>query len=170
MKINITKKEYRLLLDILYLGDWMLTAHDDQEAPEKEKYQDVIQKFYSYAKEMGYENLIEADKASNKYYETREYEDTGGTHEIIDTYNNATFWDELVLELAMRDAKEKVGNDAFKKMSPEERIHLLYTLEEQYHDEFAANDLANLRVNKWCANIPEIPSVIYTSKGLPMFH
>ena len=97
---------------------------------------------------MGYENLIEADKASNKYYETREYEDTGGTHEIIDTYNNATFWDELVLELAMRDAKEKVGNDAFKKMSPEERIHLLYTLEEQYHDEFAANDLANLRVNK----------------------
>jgi len=51
MKINITKKEYRLLLDILYLGDWMLTAHDDQETPEKEKYQDVIQKFYSYAKD-----------------------------------------------------------------------------------------------------------------------
>ncbi|MBK9663142.1 MAG: hypothetical protein KBA82_12640 [Nitrosomonas sp.] len=148
MKINITKKEYRLLLDILYLGDWMLTAHDDHEMLEKEKYQDVIQKFYSYAKEMDYENLIEADKESNKYYETREYEDTSEVHEIIDTYNSATFWDELVSELAMRDAKEEAGNDAFKKMSPEERIYLLHPLEEQYHDEFAANDLTNLRIKK----------------------
>jgi hypothetical protein len=73
MKINITKKEYRLLLDVLYLGDWMLTAHDPEEVSEKEKYQDVIQKFYSYAEEMGFGNLIEADKESNKYYETREY-------------------------------------------------------------------------------------------------
>ncbi|MCH9665136.1 MAG: hypothetical protein K0U41_04735 [Gammaproteobacteria bacterium] len=57
MEINITKKEYRLLFDILYLGEWMLTAHDQEEVPEKEKYQDVIQKFYSYAEEMGYGNL-----------------------------------------------------------------------------------------------------------------
>ena len=97
---------------------------------------------------MDYENLIEADKESNKYYETREYEDTSEVHEIIDTYNSATFWDELVSELAMRDAKEEAGNDAFKKMSPEERIYLLHPLEEQYHDEFAANDLTNLRIKK----------------------
>lgn len=148
MKINITKKEYRLLLDILYLGEWMLTAHDQEEIPEKEEYQDVIQKFYSYAKEMGYENLIEADKESNKYYETREYEDTSEVHEIIDNYDNATFWGELVSELAMRDAKEIKGNDAFNKMSPEERIQLLHPLEEKYHEEFMANDLANLQIKK----------------------
>ena len=53
MKINITKKEYRLLLDILHLGEWMLTAHDQEEMPEKKKYQDLVQKFYSYAEEMG---------------------------------------------------------------------------------------------------------------------
>ena len=148
MKINITKKEYRLLLDILYLGDWVLTAHDDDEAPEKEKYQDVIQKFHSYAKEMGYENLIEGDITSNKYYETREYEDTSEVGEIIEDYNMATFWDELISELAMRDAKETEGNDAIIKMSPEERIHLLHPLEKRYHEEFMANDLTNLKIRK----------------------
>ncbi len=148
MKINITKKEYRLLLDILYLGEWMLAAHDREKVPEKKKYQDVIQKFYSYAAEMDYENLIEADKESNKYYETREFEDTSEVNEIIENYNNATFWEELVSGLAMRDAKEIEGNDAFNKMSPEEKIQLLHPLEEQYHEEFMANDLTNLKINK----------------------
>ena len=148
MKINITKKEYRLLLDILYLGEWMLTAHDQEEAPEKKQYQDVIQKFYSYAEEMGYDNLIKADKALNKYFETIEYEENSKVNEIIENYDNATFWDELVSGLALRDAQEIEGNDAFNKMSPEERIQLLYPLEEKYHEEFMANDLANLQIKK----------------------
>ena len=148
MKINITKKEYRLLLDILYLGEWMLTAHDQEEAPEKKQYQDVVQKFYSYAEEMGYENLIKADKALNKYFETMEYEESSQVNEIIENYDNATFWDELVSGLALRDAQEIEGNDAFNKMSPDERIQLLYPLEEKYHEEFMANDLANLQIKK----------------------
>ena len=148
MKINITKKEYRLLLDILYLGEWMLTAHDQEEAPEKKQYQDVVQKFYSYAEEMGYDNLIKADKALNKYFETIEYEENSKVNEIIENYDNATFWDELVSGLALRDAQEIEGNDAFNKMSPDERIQLLYPLEEKYHEEFMANDLANLQIKK----------------------
>lgn len=148
MKINITKKEYRLLLDILYLGEWMLTAHDQEEVPEKKQYQDVVQKFYSYAEEMGYDNLIKADKALNKYFETIEYEENSKVNEIIENYDNATFWDELVSGLALRDAQEIEGNDAFNKMSPEERIQLLYPLEEKYHEEFMANDLANLQIKK----------------------
>ncbi len=148
MKINITKKEYRLLLDILYLGEWMLAAHDQEEMPEKEKYQDVIQKFYSYAKEMGYENLIEADKESNKYYETKEFEDTSEINEAIEHYNNATFWEELVSALAMRDAKENEGMDAIMKMSPEKRMKILHPLEEQYHAEFMNNELTNLKIIK----------------------
>ena len=148
MKINITKKEYRLLLDILYLGEWMLTAHDQEEVPEKKQYQDVVQKFYSYAEEMGYDNLIKADKALNKYFETMEYEENSQVNEIIENYDNATFWDELVSGLALRDAQEIEGNDAFNKMSPDERIQLLYPLEEKYHEEFMANDLANLQIKK----------------------
>ncbi|MCB1986697.1 MAG: hypothetical protein KDF49_14855, partial [Nitrosomonas sp.] len=121
---------------------------DQEEAPEKKQYQDVIQKFYSYAEEMGYDNLIKADKALNKYFETMEYEENSQVNEIIENYDNATFWDELVSGLALRDAQEIEGNDAFNKMSPEERIQLLYPLEEKYHEEFMANDLANLQIKK----------------------
>ena len=102
----------------------------------------------SYAEEMGCENLIEADETSNKYYETREYEDSSGVNEVIEIYNVTTFWSELVSGLAMRDAEETKGNDAINKMSPEERIHLLHPLEERYHEEFMANDLTNLKIKK----------------------
>ncbi|AJQ28281.1 hypothetical protein JBW_02938 [Pelosinus fermentans JBW45] len=36
MKINITKKEYQLFLDMVYLSDWVLHAHSE-ERTEKEK-------------------------------------------------------------------------------------------------------------------------------------
>lgn len=146
MKINITKKEYRLLLDILYLGEWMLAAHDCEDLPENEKYRDVIQKFYSYAKEMGYENLIEADKTSNKYYETREFESISIVHGAIDNYNDETFWEKLVSKLAIRDAIEAKGHEVFNEMSPEEKIKLLTPLEERYHEEFSVHGLANLKI------------------------
>lgn len=148
MKINITKEEYRLLLDILYLGDWMLTAHDEEKVAEKEKYQDVIQKFYSYAEEMGCGDLIEADKESNKYYETVVYEDTSEVDGVIDDYNSAAFWEELVSRLAMRDAEETEENDVINRMSPKERLQLLCSLEEKYHEEFMANDLTNLKIKE----------------------
>lgn len=31
MKINFTKKEYLLLLDVLYMADWVLNAHKEAD-------------------------------------------------------------------------------------------------------------------------------------------
>jgi hypothetical protein len=59
MKIDFNKSEYRLLLDMVYLADWMLTAYDETDDPEKAKYEQLSQKVYSHAKEMGCDSLIE---------------------------------------------------------------------------------------------------------------
>ena len=64
MKINITKKEYRLLLDILSIADWVMNAYQTEDDPRTKPYEDLEQKFLSYAKDFGFENLIVYDQSS----------------------------------------------------------------------------------------------------------
>jgi hypothetical protein len=104
MKINFTKNEYRLLLDIAYLGQWMLQAYESDLSSEDDEYEMLVQKIYSFGKEMGFGDLVESSKKLNKFYPTRLYEDESGIHDKIDQYNDDTFWDELINRLAERDA------------------------------------------------------------------
>ena len=53
MKINVTQDEYRHLIDMIYIADWVLTSYKSEEGPEIKQYQDVMQKFYALAKDMG---------------------------------------------------------------------------------------------------------------------
>ena len=53
MKIEFSKAEYRTLLELLYLAEWMLTAHDDAPDPAKERHYLLCQKIYASAKAMG---------------------------------------------------------------------------------------------------------------------
>ena len=62
MKINITKKEYRLLLDVFSISDWVMNSHKVGDTPKSEPYKKLEQKFMSYAKEFGYENLLRYEK------------------------------------------------------------------------------------------------------------
>ena len=83
MKILITKKEYRQLLDLVFLGDWVASLGcEDDGSP----YEALREKIYSYAKDYGFETLIEYDKVDNKHYETAAFED-GGAMEYIEAYD-----------------------------------------------------------------------------------
>ena len=90
MNINFTKNEYRLLLDLVYLAEWMLAAYATESTPEGEQYDMVIQKIFAHAKEMGCEALIDASVELGGYYPTREYEEHSGMIERIETYNAET--------------------------------------------------------------------------------
>jgi len=50
MKINITKSEYRLLLDVLSISDWVMNSHKIGKNPKSEPYKELEQKFMSFAK------------------------------------------------------------------------------------------------------------------------
>jgi hypothetical protein len=73
MKINFTKKEYRKLVELLHLGDWMLHSHDVQENPETRAHRNLRDKVFAYAAQMGCENIIQRQAAG--YFETPEFED-----------------------------------------------------------------------------------------------
>ena len=73
MKINFTKAEYRTLIEMMYLAEWMLTAHDTRKDPDKRKYAELGQKIYSVSKEMGCEAEIKLSKELNGYFPTSEF-------------------------------------------------------------------------------------------------
>ena len=148
MKINFTKAEYRVLLDLVYLGEWMLTAHDIGAAPEKGKYEELAQKIYSHAKEMGCESLIERSKEFNKYFPTRQFEEEGAAREFIEDYDDESFWDKLIERLTQRDVDGLTPTMAKEPDSLEEYLKIAAPIEERYATEFSSNGLRRLKISE----------------------
>lgn len=111
MKIDITKKEYEILLDILYIVDWVLHSHRIGISAETEEYRSLIQKLYSYAKDIGYEDFIEYSRTMEEYVPTVEYEETNDSMEFIEEFENDSSWEGLVERLALRDLIQQEGKD-----------------------------------------------------------
>ena len=144
MKILLTKSEYRTLFDMIYMAEWMLTAYDVQPDPDKERYAHLAQKIYSHAKEAGCESLIHSSSADNEYHPSREYEDKGGVHDLIEDYDNDVFWDELVERMTERDVYAALDETQRLKVSAEAYFQLAEPISERYGREFDAHGIERL--------------------------
>ena len=156
MKIDLTQKEYRDLLDILYVANWVFSAHKVEEDSRIERFDQLEQKFLALSKQMKFENLVEYDADLDTYFPTREYEETSAAHVFIGEYDNDTFWDELTSRLAERDLlKQMGGSEKMVDLLKDEMLEKLFQLEEFYGDEFTHNGLENLQLHghKWAGQI-----------------
>lgn len=143
MKINITKKEYRLLIEMLYLADWMMHAHCvDRPYKEHEAFKKKILSLY---KEMDAEDIIEYSKKLDGYYEVNEYDEYIQEKFIIH-YDNETFWDELIDRLAERDILKEIGLEKYKAMEGIERITLFDEKRNHYAIEFEKYGMERVRI------------------------
>lgn len=116
MKINITKKEYQTLLDMLNIADWVLHSYTIKE-PKQNEYEALKQKFLSYFKEMDADDKIEFSPEFNEYFEKTEYEKLIN-EKFIEPYENELFWDELIHRLSERDTIHAMGVEQYRKMNP----------------------------------------------------
>ena len=144
MKINFTKKEYRLLLDMVEMADWVLNAHKTASSDEIKKYSGLYQKILSYAKDMGFENLIVYEKDLDRYLATAEYEESAHMR-YIEEFEDDVFWDALPLRLAERDLIKEVGEKKYEEMEFVERASKLVELESHYYKELEDNGIDNFR-------------------------
>ncbi len=98
MQIELTEKEFRRLLDMAYIGNWILnsTRGKDRFAA----YDKVESKLFSYCKEHGMSAL--AETWNGHVVPSRAFAE-GGIHEAIMDYEDAVFFDILAEELARRD-------------------------------------------------------------------
>lgn len=145
MKINFTKKEYKLLIDMLHLGEWVINSNvadvDEEGSPE---HRDLYQKILSLYKEMGADDFISFNKENNIYDVNQQLENF--IHEeYLRQYEDEYFWDELIYKLAVRDLIEKIGEEKFKAMNWIERGDATDSHKDKYIQEFDKFGISRLK-------------------------
>lgn len=128
--IDLTDKEFRRLLDLVYIGNWILNSTRLND--RFEDYDIVQEKLFSLCSKNGMQSLIQSWRGH--IFPSKAYED-GGIHEAIADYEDAVFFDILAEELSRRD----LGDDA-DLASLSARI-------DEYMDEFEKNGLNNLTID-----------------------
>ena len=147
MKIEFSPEEYRLLLDMLYIAEWVMSSHKTEKDPEVVPYEALEQKLLALAIQMGFGDLVEYDDKLKKHFPTRLYEDTAKAMAFIEEYDNDSFWEELAQRLATRDLIQKEGKK-LETMDRWERLNKQFDLAEQYTQEFVEHGLERLVVQK----------------------
>ena len=134
MQLELSKKEFRRLLDMVYIGNWILnsTRGDDRF----KDYDDVESLLFAKAREEGMGVL--AEDWQGEVVPSRAFAE-GGIHEAIMEYENNVFFDILAEDLARRDM-----NDApIDESNYAELTHRI----EAYINEFEENGTDNILVD-----------------------
>lgn len=147
MNIDMTEEEYRNLLDVLHMAEWVMHAHETEKDPATGPYDQVIQKLYALAKPMGQDHLIEYDADAAEYFATRKFDDTTASWEFIEDFTEETFWDELIHRMTDRDLARKAGGyERLDRLSMKERFSLESPIIEKYSREFEERGLERLEI------------------------
>ena len=98
MKLELTTKQFRRLLDMAYIGNWILnsTRGDDRFRD----YDEVESLLFARARAEGMASL--AEDWQGEVVPSRAFAE-GGIHEAIMEYENNVFFDILAEDLARRD-------------------------------------------------------------------
>ena len=137
MNIELSNKQFRRLLDLVYIGNWILNStRGDQRFKD---YDDVESLLFARAALEGMPALAELYQGeiipSKAFVE-------GGIHEAIAEYENNVFFDILAEDLARRDM-----NDA---PIDETNMAELTSRMEVYISEFEKNGTDNITVDMDC--------------------
>ncbi len=134
MTIDLSEKEFRRLLDLVYIGDWILNSARGED--RFEDYDQVLEKLFSYCARVGMSALM--DSWQGHVLPSKAYRE-GGIHEAIADYEDAVFFDILAEELARRDM-EGEGADMNDENELVDRM-------EEYYQEFEQHGIDNLTVD-----------------------
>ncbi len=134
MKIELTEKEFRRLLDMVYIGNWILNS--TRGSDRFEDYDHVESRLFAYCARVGMKTLFEINEG--RVMPSAAFEN-GGIHEAIADYEDTVFFEILAEELARRDMDfEPIGPDNFSELT--RRI-------DAYIEEFEQNGMDNISLN-----------------------
>jgi len=150
MKINFTTEQYENLIKIVYLGNWMINAIRSGNPGDEqiEKYNEIEQYIFSFAKDFGLEKYIELDEKFNKYFPSQELEADKEIEQYMEDYNNQIFWDELADRLGWRDFIRKYGEEKISLMSQKERFLKREEMVIKYEEEFEKYGIERLEIKE----------------------
>ena len=134
MNIELSEKEFRRLLDMVYIGNWILNSARGND--RFEDYDLLQEKLFAQCPAHGMRTLVES--WHGHIVPARAYED-GGIHEAIADYEDAVFYDILAEELARRDL-------GLEDSDPADYTELTARMDE-YLDEFDKNGLSTINID-----------------------
>ena len=135
MNIELTELEFRRLLDMAYIGNWILNS--TRGADRFSDYDDVESKLFSYCQSCGMHSLTDYDDGIARPSAAFE---SGGIHEAIADYEDSMFFEILAEELARRDMDfEPISSDNLNELT--NRI-------DEYIEEFEQNGIDNISLDK----------------------
>ena len=135
MNIELSSKEFRRLLDMVYIGNWVLNSTRGED--RFTDYDDIQEKLFSYCAKLGLKDLYTT--WYGHVFPSKAFEE-GGIHEAIADYEDAVFFDILAEELARRDMN-------LEDTDPEDFTELTNRMDE-YITEFEENGIENLTIEK----------------------
>lgn len=140
MNLTLDPAEYEKLIELAYLGEWLINSHHDPELQD-EKAASVVQKVLgaSHAKGVGQDietkDYFLKDEWVEKLYE-----------EYIEDYDDHVFWDELTERLAQRDLA-KLRGTSVDTIDRDDDLTDLKPLEEKYHFELEEHGVDRLSID-----------------------
>ena len=113
MKIELTPREFRLLLDLVYIGNWVLNSTRGEN--RFQDYDDLESKIFALSPAL-------SEPWNGTIVPSRAYAE-GGIHEAIAYYEDNVFYEILAEELSRRDMNypeiiKGAGLNGFKKPEP----------------------------------------------------
>ena len=136
MELHLTNKQYRRLLDMVYIGNWVLNSTRGED--RFRDYDEVESLLFSKAPAAGMPTL--AELWEGEVVPSRAFAE-GGIHEAIADYEDAVFFDILAEELARRDM------DA--EQLPQSDTEELARRIDEYYEEFEKNGIDNVKVEPY---------------------
>ena len=133
MKLHLTEKQFRRLLDLVYIGNWVLNS--TRENDRIKDYDQVESLAFSHCLDHGMSSLVEL--YNGEIIPSRAFAE-GGIHEAIMAYEDEMFFEILAEELALRDL------DADR--ATEENYDEVMERMEQYMGEFEAHGTDHISV------------------------
>ena len=134
MDLHLTGKQFRRLLDLVYIGNWVLNSTRGED--RFRDYDQVESLVFSHCLDHGMTSLVEL--YNREMIPSRAFAE-GGIHEAIMAYEDAAFFEILAEELALRDL------DA--ERATEENYDEVMDRMEQYMGEFEAHGTDHISVD-----------------------
>ena len=98
MELKMTEKQFRRLLDLVYIGNWVLNStRGDDRIKEYDQVESLV---FAHCLDHGMAPLTELYQG--ELIPSRAFAD-GGIHEAIMAYEDTMFFEILAQELALRD-------------------------------------------------------------------
>ncbi|OHD54735.1 MAG: hypothetical protein A2Y33_01810 [Spirochaetes bacterium GWF1_51_8] len=147
MTIDLTDNQFRVLTRALFISTVITgeVAELDSEIDLDEKeYAELLDYVVARADDFKSGDDIEIDPKKKKNVVSHKLEEECG--EILESFEEIVFWDDLIHRLASRDMHNKFGHDALEAMSVEELIDKESPLIDKYAEEFEKNGIEHLTV------------------------